>query len=105
MTLATTTSASHGAGLFEPYRIAVLVPCFNEEAAIDKVVKDFRAALPAAAVFVFDNNSTDRTAEIARAAGAKVFEEKHRGKGFVVRRMFADVDADIYVHRRRRRHI
>ena len=97
MTLATTTSASHGAGLFEPYRIAVLVPCFNEEAAIDKVVKDFRAALPAAAVFVFDNNSTDRTAEIARAAGAKVFEEKHRGKGFVVRRMFADVDADIYV--------
>ena len=54
-------------GLFEPYRIAVLVPCFNEEAAIDKVVKDFRAALPAAAVFVFDNNSTDRTAEIARS--------------------------------------
>lgn len=97
MTLATTTSASHGAGLFEPYRIAVLVPCFNEEAAIDKVVKDFRAALPAAAIFVFDNNSTDRTAEVARAAGAKVFEEKHRGKGFVVRRMFADVDADIYV--------
>ena len=97
MTLATTTSASHGVGLFEPYRIAVLVPCFNEEAAIDKVVKDFRAALPAAAIFVFDNNSTDRTAEIARAAGAQVFEEKHRGKGFVVRRMFADVDADIYV--------
>ena len=97
LTLATTTSASHGAGLFEPYRIAVLVPCFNEEAAISKVVKDFRAALPAATVFVFDNNSTDKTAEIARAAGAEVFEEKHRGKGFVVRRMFADVDADIYV--------
>jgi len=75
----------------------VLVPCFNEEAAIDKVVKDFRAALPAAAIFVFDNNSTDKTAEIARAAGAEVFQEKHRGKGFVVRRMFADVDADIYV--------
>jgi len=75
----------------------VLVPCFNEEAAIDKVVKDFRAALPAAAIFVFDNNSTDKTAGIARAAGAKVFQEKHRGKGFVVRRMFADVDADIYV--------
>ena len=67
MTLATTTSANHGAGLFDPYRIAVLVPCFNEEAAIDKVVKDFRAALPAAAIFVFDNNSTDKTAEIARA--------------------------------------
>ena len=97
LTLATTTSASHGAGFFEPYRIAVLVPCFNEEAAISKVVKDFRAALPAATVFVFDNNSTDKTAEIARAAGAEVFEEKHRGKGFVVRRMFADVDADIYV--------
>ena len=97
LTLATTTFASHGAGLFEPYRIAVLVPCFNEEAAISKVVKDFRAALPAATVFVFDNNSTDKTAEIARAAGAEVFEEKHRGKGFVVRRMFADVDADIYV--------
>ena len=97
MTLATTTSASQGAGHFEPHRIAVLVPCFNEEVAIDKVVKDFRAALPAATVFVFDNNSTDKTAEIARAAGAEVFEEKHRGKGFVVRRMFADVEADIYV--------
>src|SRR6187399_2150431 len=97
LTLATTTSASHGAGFFEPYRIAVLVPCFNEEAAIDKVVKDFRAALPAATVFVFDNNSTDKTAEIARAAGAEVFQEKHQGKGRVVRRMFTDVDADIYV--------
>src|SRR5262245_7375167 len=97
LTLATTTSASHRAGLFEPHRIAVLVPCFKEEAAIGKVVKDFRAALPAATIFVFDNNSTDKTAEIAGAAGAKVFEEKHRGKGFVVRRMFADVDADIYV--------
>jgi glycosyltransferase involved in cell wall biosynthesis len=77
--------------------VAVLVPCFNEEAAIGKVVEDFRAALPAATIFVFDNNSTDKTAEIARTAGAEVFEEKHRGKGFVVRRMFADVDADIYV--------
>lgn len=97
MTLATKTSASSGAGLFEPYRVAVLVPCYNEEAAIDKVVKEFRAALPGAAIFVFDNNSTDRTAAIARAAGAQVVEEKHRGKGYVVRRMFADVDADIYV--------
>lgn len=97
MTLATATSAGHTPGRFESYRIAVLVPCYNEEASIDKVVKDFRAALPTATIFVFDNNSTDKTAAIARAAGAKVFQEKHRGKGFVVRRMFADVDADIYV--------
>jgi glycosyltransferase involved in cell wall biosynthesis len=73
------------------------VPCYNEEAAIEKVVTDFRKALPSAAIFVFDNDSTDKTAEIARAAGAKVFKEKHRGKGFVVRRMFADIDAEIYV--------
>ncbi len=78
-------------------KIAVLVPCYNEEAAIGKVVKDFRAALPNAAVFVFDNNSTDNTAAAARAAGAEVFQEKHQGKGFVVRRMFTDVEADIYV--------
>lgn len=91
------TSADFRRGSFGSDRIAVLVPCFNEEAAIDKVVKDFRATLPAAAIFVFDNNSTDKTAEIARAAGARVFQEKHRGKGFVVRRMFADVEADIYV--------
>lgn len=97
MTLATATSAGHRPGRFESYRIAVLVPCYNEEASIDKVVKDFRAALPTATIFVFDNNSTDKTAAIARAAGAEVFQEKHRGKGFVVRRMFADVDADIYV--------
>ena len=64
MALATTTPASHGTGLLEPYRIAVLVPCFNEEAAIGKVVKDFRAALPAAAIFVFDNNSTDNTPSV-----------------------------------------
>lgn len=97
MTLATATSAGHTPGRFESYRIAVLVPCYNEEASIDKVVKDFRTALPTATIFVFDNNSTDKTAAIARAAGAEVFQEKHRGKGFVVRRMFADVDADIYV--------
>ncbi|MGE5771752.1 MAG: glycosyltransferase family 2 protein [Hyphomicrobiales bacterium] len=97
MTIATATSAGHTPGRFESYRIAVLVPCYNEEASIDKVVKDFRAALPTATIFVFDNNSTDKTAAIARAAGAEVFQEKHRGKGFVVRRMFADVDADIYV--------
>jgi glycosyltransferase involved in cell wall biosynthesis len=82
---------------FGHYTIAVLVPCYNEEAAIAKVVRDFRAALPQAAVFVYDNNSTDGTAAAARAAGAEVFEEKHQGKGFVVRRMFTDVEADIYV--------
>jgi glycosyltransferase involved in cell wall biosynthesis len=78
-------------------RLAVLVPCFNEEAAIAKVVGDFRAALPEATVYVYDNNSTDRTAEFARAAGAVVRRAPHQGKGNVVRRMFADVEADIYV--------
>ncbi len=89
---ATADAEHHGA-----YKIAVLVPCYNEEAAIATVVKDFRAALPGAAIFVFDNNSTDKTAAVARAAGAEVFQEKHQGKGFVVRRMFTDVEADIYV--------
>jgi glycosyltransferase involved in cell wall biosynthesis len=65
--------------------------------AVAKVVKDFRAALPGAAIFVFDNNSTDKTAAAARAAGAEVFQEKRQGKGFVVSRMFTDVEADIYV--------
>ena len=78
-------------------RLAVLVPCFNEEVAIAQVVADFRAALPEAAIYVYDNNSIDRTVEVARAAGAVVRREMHQGKGNVVRRMFADVDADIYV--------
>src|SRR5262245_15885959 len=78
-------------------RVAVLVPCYNEEAAIAKVVADFRAALPDAALYVYDNNSTDGTAEGARAAGAVVRRETHQGKGNVVRRMFTDVDADVYV--------
>ena len=82
---------------FDARRIAVLVPCFNEEASIAKVVADFRAALPQAAIYVYDNNSTDRTAELARAAGAFVCREMHQGKGNVVRRMFADVDSDLYV--------
>ena len=81
----------------ERHRVAVLVPCFNEQASIAKVVKDFRAALPEAAIYVYDNNSTDRTAELARAAGALVHREMHQGKGNVVRRMFADVEADIYL--------
>src|SRR6195256_5162410 len=78
-------------------RIAVLVPCFNEEAAVATVVADFRKALPSAEIFVYDNNSKDRTIAVAREAGAGVRSERHQGKGHVVRRMFADVDADIYV--------
>lgn len=90
-------SAVHTSGAFAGYSIAVLVPCFNEEISIAKVVQDFCAALPSATIFVFDNNSTDNTAAAARAAGAEVFEEKRQGKGYVVRRMFTDVEADIYV--------
>jgi glycosyltransferase involved in cell wall biosynthesis len=78
-------------------RVAVLVPCFNEEAAVATVVADFRTALPAAEIFVYDNNSSDRTVEVARAAGAQVRRERRQGKGHVVRRMFADIDADVYV--------
>jgi glycosyltransferase involved in cell wall biosynthesis len=77
--------------------VAVLVPCFNEAAAIAKVVADFRAALPAATIYVYDNNSTDDTSAIAAAAGAEVRRESRRGKGNVVCRMFQDVEADIYV--------
>ena len=78
-------------------RVAVLLPCFNEEAAIARTVAAFRDALPGAAVYVYDNNSRDRTGEVARAAGAIVREERMQGKGHVVRRMFADVEADVYV--------
>ena len=78
-------------------RVAVLIPCYNEEAAIAGVVGAFRAALPGADVFVYDNNSTDGTARAARAAGAVVRREPHQGKGHVVRRMFGDVEADIYL--------
>jgi glycosyltransferase involved in cell wall biosynthesis len=78
-------------------RIAVLVPCYNEAVAIPKVVADFRACLPNATIYVFDNNSSDGTAEAARAAGAIVRTERQQGKGHVIRRMFADVEADAYV--------
>ena len=78
-------------------KIAVLVPCYNEAATIAKVVADFRAALPGAGIHVYDNNSTDGTAALAEAAGAIVRRETRQGKGNVVRRMFADIDADIYV--------
>jgi glycosyltransferase involved in cell wall biosynthesis len=78
-------------------KVAVLVPCYNEEAAIAKVVTDFRAALPQATVYVYDNNSRDQTLARAAHAGAVVRCEHRQGKGNVVRRMFADIDADIYV--------
>jgi glycosyltransferase involved in cell wall biosynthesis len=78
-------------------RVAILLPCYNEETAIAQTVADFRSALPDAIVYVYDNNSNDRTAEVARAAGAIVRTERMQGKGHVVRRMFADVEADVYV--------
>jgi glycosyltransferase involved in cell wall biosynthesis len=78
-------------------RIAILLPCFNEEAAIARTVAAFRAALPSARIYVYDNNSRDRTREVAEAAGALVRDERMQGKGHVVRRMFADIEADVYV--------
>ena len=78
-------------------RIAVLLPCYNEEAAIGATIAGFRAALPNAIIYVYDNNSRDRTREIAAQAGAVVRTERQQGKGHVVRRMFADIDADVYV--------
>ncbi|SFR82750.1 glycosyltransferase family 2 protein [Sphingomonas jatrophae] len=83
--------------MIEAPRIAVLLPCYNEEAAIGTTVAGFRAALPGATVYVYDNNSRDGTAAAAAAAGAVVRTERMQGKGHVVRRMFADVEADIYV--------
>ena len=77
--------------------IAVLLPCYNEEAAIGATVEGFRSALPGARIYVYDNNSTDRTSEIAARSGAIVRIERQQGKGHVVRRMFADIDADVYV--------
>jgi glycosyltransferase involved in cell wall biosynthesis len=77
--------------------IAVILPCHNEEAAIAKVVEDFRLALPNARIYVYDNASTDNTSEVARAAGAIVGKEQQAGKGNVIRRMFADVEADVYL--------
>jgi len=81
----------------ERYNIAVIIPCFNEGHSIAEVVHGFKSALPSARIYVFDNNSTDDTAAIARAAGALIRRETLQGKGHVVRRMFADVDADAYV--------
>jgi glycosyltransferase involved in cell wall biosynthesis len=78
-------------------KIAVILPCYNEEAAIGATVSGFRAALPNATIYVYDNNSSDRTVGVATKAGAIVRTERQQGKGHVVRRMFADIDADIYV--------
>lgn len=83
--------------LQEKYDIAVIVPCFNEAMSIEKVIADFKKNLPLASIYVFDNNSTDNTITLAESAGATVYSVKEKGKGNVVRRMFADVDADIYV--------
>lgn len=79
------------------HQVAILVPCFNEELTVGKTVAAFREALPLATVYVYDNNSTDRTIDVARTAGAVVRSEPRQGKGNVVRRMFADIDADLFV--------
>ena len=84
-------------GILDSLRIAVILPCYNEEAAIAETIAGFRSALPSASIYVYDNNSRDRTVDLARAAGAIVRTERQQGKGHVVRRMFADVDADIYL--------
>ena len=78
-------------------KIAVLIPCYNESATIDKVVRDYRKALPDAVIYVYDNNSTDGTAEIAEKAGAVVRHEYQQGKGNVIRRMFREIDAECYI--------
>ena len=98
MTAALKQSSLVGPRLAQPApRIAVLIPCYNEAAAIATVVTDFRTSVPGADIYVYDNNSRDRTQELAHAAGANVRTERRQGKGNVVRRMFADIDADIYV--------
>lgn len=81
----------------DPYRVAVLIPCYNEETTVAKVVSDFREVLPDAEIYVYDNNSTDRTAELAAEAGAIVRKEHVQGKGNVIRRMFREVEADCYI--------
>ena len=78
-------------------KTAVLIPCFNESRTIEKVIKDFRKVLPEAVIYVYDNNSTDGTADIAAAAGAVVRHEYSQGKGNVIRRMFREVDAECYL--------
>jgi hypothetical protein len=86
-----------GAPWLRLIQVAVLLPCYNEEGAIPKVIADLRAVLPGARIYVYDNNSRDGTIAVARAAGAIVRNERQQGKGHVVRRMFADVEADVYL--------
>ena len=90
-------NASRAATATGDAHIAVIIPCYNEEAAIENVIREFREALPTAAIYVYDNNSKDQTIARAQAAGAIVRNETRQGKGNVVRRMFADVEADVYV--------
>lgn len=79
-------------------KIAVLIPCYNEEKTIYKVVTDFKAVLPDATIYVYDNNSSDKTSELAEKAGAVVRKEYKQGKGNVIRRMFREIDAEVYNH-------
>jgi glycosyltransferase involved in cell wall biosynthesis len=97
MTLPESHASDDVSIILPPLGIAVLIPCYNEEAAIQAVVSDFSQALPQAKIFVYDNNSRDRTFAIAKAAGAIVRTEALQGKGNVVRRMFSDIEADVYV--------
>ena len=78
-------------------KVAVLIPCYNESKTVKKVVEDFRRELPEAVIYVYDNNSTDGTAELAERAGAVVRRERLQGKGNVIRRMFREIDAEVYV--------
>ena len=81
----------------ETQKLAVLIPCFDEETTIEKVVSDFKSALPKALIYVYDNASNDATSSVARDAGAIIFQELNKGKGNVIRRMFADLEADIFI--------
>ena len=97
MTTSTDSAGSGAEATAHQHEIAILVPCLNEELTVGKTVAAFREALPLATVYVYDNNSTDRTIDVAQAAGAVVRNEPRQGKGNVVRRMFADIDADVFV--------
>lgn len=90
-------TAGVAARIADSVSVAILIPCYNEEVAIPKVIADFHAVLPRARIFVYDNNSSDKTAIVAARAGAIVCHESQQGKGNVVRRMFADVEADVYL--------
>jgi len=96
-TSGTRPARQHGSSREPAVTIAVLIPCYNEELTVAGVVEEFRAELPDADIYVFDNNSTDRTVELARTAGARVFFERRQGKGYVVQSMFRQVEADVYI--------